>query len=91
MLEVLRKSPLLHLGGGKSVMLKSIRPPAKTLSLSAEALVDASAPGQNPSLEDVCQESSRNISWYAPLTQKPVALVFGPESGAVSESWYMKL
>jgi adenine-specific DNA-methyltransferase len=60
MLEVLRKSPILRLEGNKTVTLKNIRPPAKTLSLSAEALV---ANGQD----------------------KPVALVFGPENGAVSE------
>lgn len=60
MLEILRKSPLLHLGGGKSVTLKNIRPPAKTLSLSAEAVV-------------------------ANGDEKPVALLFGPENGAVSE------
>ena len=39
MLEVLRKSPVLHVGGGKTVTLKNIRLPAKTLSLSAEAVV----------------------------------------------------
>ena len=39
MLEVLRRSPILHLGSGKTVKLKNIRPPAKTLSLSAEAVV----------------------------------------------------
>lgn len=60
MLEVLRKSPVLRLEGNKIVTLKNIRPPAKTLSLSAEALV---ANGQD----------------------KPVAFVFGPENGAVSE------
>jgi len=60
MLEVLRKSPILRLEGNKTVTLKNIRPPAKTLSLSAEALVSN---GQD----------------------KPVALVFGPENGAVSE------
>lgn len=60
MLEVLRKSPLLRLEGNKTVTLKNIRPPAKSLSLSAEALV---VNGQ----------------------EKPVALVFGPENGAVSE------
>ncbi|TKB72872.1 MAG: site-specific DNA-methyltransferase [Nitrospira sp.] len=60
MLEVLRKSPVLRLEGNKTVTLKTIRPPAKTLSLSAEALV---ANGQD----------------------KPVAFVFGPENGAVSE------
>jgi adenine-specific DNA-methyltransferase len=38
MLEVLRKSPILQLGGNKKVSLKNVRPPAKTLSLSAEAV-----------------------------------------------------
>jgi adenine-specific DNA-methyltransferase len=60
MLEVLRKSPVLQVGGGKMIMLKNVRPPAKTLSLSAEALVENS-------------------------TDASVALVFGPENGAVSE------
>jgi adenine-specific DNA-methyltransferase len=60
MLEVLRKSPVLRLEGNKTVTFKNIRLPAKTLSLSAEALV---ANGQ----------------------EKPVAFVFGPENGAVSE------
>lgn len=60
MLEVLRKSPLLRLEGNKTVTLKNVRPPAKTLSLSAEALITN---GQD----------------------KPVALVFGPENGAISE------
>ena len=62
MIEVLRRSPVLHVGGGKTVTLHSVRPPAKALSISAEAIVDASAEGQSP-----------------------VAFVFGPENGAVSE------
>jgi adenine-specific DNA-methyltransferase len=37
MLEVLRKSPVLHLEGNKTVAFKNVRQPAKTLSLSAEA------------------------------------------------------
>jgi adenine-specific DNA-methyltransferase len=60
MIEVLRRSPVLHVGGGKTVQLWNVRPPARTLSLSAEAIV-------------------RDIE------EKPVAIVFGPESGAVSE------
>lgn len=60
MLEVLRKSPVLRLEGNKTVALKNVRPPAKTLSLSAEAMVPNGA-------------------------EKPVAFVFGPENGAVSE------
>ena len=39
MLEVLRKTPVLRLEGNKTVTLKNVRPPAKTLSLSAEAVV----------------------------------------------------
>jgi adenine-specific DNA-methyltransferase len=61
MLEVLRKSPVLHVGGGRTVTLKNVRLPAKTLSLSAEALV-------------------------ANGGDKPVALVFGPENGAISQA-----
>jgi len=60
MLEVLRKSPVLRLEGNKTVTFKNVRPPTKTLSLSAEALVGNGG-------------------------EKPVAFVFGPENGAVSE------
>ena len=38
MLEVLRKSPVLRLEGNRSVTLKNVRPPAKSLSISAEAI-----------------------------------------------------
>lgn len=58
MLEVLRRSPLLHIGGNRTVTLKNVRKPAKTLSLSAEAGVEG---------------------------DKAVALVFGPENGAISD------
>jgi len=60
MIEVLRRSPIIHLGGGKSVELWNVRPPARTLALSAQAVI-----------KDV--------------EERPVAIVFGPESGAVSE------
>jgi adenine-specific DNA-methyltransferase len=60
MIEVLRRSPVLHVGAGKTVQLWNVRPPAKSLSLSAEAVV-----------KDV--------------EEKSVAIVFGPESGAISE------
>ncbi|MBI3106975.1 MAG: site-specific DNA-methyltransferase [Candidatus Rokubacteria bacterium] len=60
MLEVLRKSPVLHVGGGKTVALRNVRPPAKTLSLSAEAVVVNGG-------------------------ERPVAFVFGPENGALSQ------
>ncbi|MBI4603599.1 MAG: site-specific DNA-methyltransferase [Planctomycetes bacterium] len=61
MIEVLRKSPVLRLGGNRTVTLKNVRPPAKTLSLSAEAVVEDGEKGE------------------------PVAILFGPENGAVSE------
>jgi len=61
MLEVLRKSPVLRLDGNRTVTLKNVRPPAKSLSLSAEAI----------------QNGEEN---------KPVAFVFGPENGAVTET-----
>ena len=38
LLEVLRKSPVLRLEGNRSVTIKNVRPPAKSLSLSAEAI-----------------------------------------------------
>ena len=60
MLEILRRSPILRITGNKSLNLKNVRLPAKTLSLSAEAMI----------LNGV---------------ERPVAFVFGPENGAVSE------
>ena len=85
MMEVLRKSPVLRLEGNKTVTLKNIRPPAKSLSLSAEAMVDATAPGQRPTLADALQEAQEKNGLALPLSAKPVAFVFGPENGAVSE------
>jgi len=85
MLEILRKSPILRLERNRTVTLKNIRPPAKTLSLSAEALVDATAPGQSPTLQDAIQEAMEKNGRSLPLSAKPVALVFGPENAAVSE------
>jgi adenine-specific DNA-methyltransferase len=59
LLEALRQNPVIQLGGNKTITLADIRPPAKSLSLSAEAVLK---PGDTP-----------------------VALVFGPENGAVSD------
>ena len=44
MIEVLRRSPMLRLAGGHSVILSKVRPPARTMSLSAEALVEGDDP-----------------------------------------------
>jgi adenine-specific DNA-methyltransferase len=59
MLEALRRSPSLQLPGNKTISLKKVRPPAQSLTLSAEA-------GLEPD-------------------DAPVAIVFGPENGAISE------
>lgn len=85
MLEVLRRSPILHIGAGKTVALKNIRPPAKTLSLSAEALVDATAADQHATIMDAVIEADEANKGMLPLSQKAVAIVFGPENGSVSE------
>jgi adenine-specific DNA-methyltransferase len=39
MLDVLRRSPNLHVGGGAPVTLRNVKPPARALALSAEAMV----------------------------------------------------
>jgi adenine-specific DNA-methyltransferase len=70
MLEVLRRSPVLRLDGNRSVTFRNIRPPAKTLVLSAEALQE-------------CQSEIGNLK--SEMREAPVAFVFGPEHGAVSE------
>ncbi|MDE0344022.1 MAG: site-specific DNA-methyltransferase [Deltaproteobacteria bacterium] len=40
MIEVLRRSPVLHLGGGQKVTLSRVRRPARAMSLSAEATIE---------------------------------------------------
>ncbi len=84
MLEVLRKSPVLRLGKNKTVTLRNVRPPAKTLSLSAEAAVEASATTK-ATLSDLVEETVEKNKNLLPLSQMAVALVFGPENGAVSQ------
>jgi very-short-patch-repair endonuclease len=98
MLEVLRKSPVLRVEGNRTVQLKNIRPPARSLSLSAEAMVDARSvlecgsplplshgtPGANESARGLAQSKSSRPN-EAATESKPVAIVFGPENGAVSE------
>ena len=56
MIEILRRSPNLLLGGGQTVTLRNIRRPAKALSLHAEAEII------EPTLEDVAEETARQKS-----------------------------
>jgi len=76
MIEVLRRSPVLHVGGGKTVQLGNIRPPAKSLSLSAEGVALNVTNGGNGRAKAPPHEDEAT---------KPVAFVFGPENGAISE------
>jgi adenine-specific DNA-methyltransferase len=85
MLEVLRRSPVLRVDGGKTITLRNVRPPTKTLSLSAEATVDAVATMQSPTIADAFAEAEEKNKAMLPMSQRLVALVFGPENGAVSE------
>lgn len=85
MIEVLRRSPVLHVGGNKTVSLKSIRPPAKTLSLSAEALVvNGNGNGGNKPSPQPSPSKGEGTKAHAD-GGKPIAILFGPENGAVSE------
>jgi very-short-patch-repair endonuclease len=86
MLEALRRVATLRLPDNRAITFHNIRPPARSLSLSAEAVVDTSAPGQKPSLMDVVDEAEEKSGRRLPLSQKPVAFVFGPENGAVTET-----
>jgi hypothetical protein len=40
--------------------------------------VEATAPGQSPTLQDAIQEAAERDGKALPLSGKPVALVFGP-------------
>ncbi|MBZ0168324.1 DNA methylase [Candidatus Methylomirabilis lanthanidiphila] len=78
MIEVLRRSPTLRLAGNQSVTLKHIRRPAKAMDLHAEAeLVE-------PTLEDLAEEAATQKSLDM-KRGKPVAFIFGPEHGPVTE------
>ena len=77
MIEVLRRSPVLRLGGGRTVSLARVRRPARTLSLSAEAVIEGE--GGQSARETTEQAAGQNVGQTA-------AIVFGPENGAVSET-----
>jgi adenine-specific DNA-methyltransferase len=77
MIEVLRKSPVLRLPKNETVTLKQIRPPAKTLGLSAEAIID------KPTLGNLANDASTEPSMLRDA--EAVAILFGPETGPISE------
>lgn len=47
--------------------------------------MDATAPGQSPTLRDAVQEAVEKNGKALPLSAKAIALVFGPENGAITE------
>ena len=61
MIEVLRRSPVVRLGSGRTAALARIRRSARTMSLCAEARIEGEG-------------------------EESVAIVFGPENGAVSQT-----
>ena len=64
--------------------LSNIRAPAKSLTLSAEAEIPASATGRI-NLADVVRDAVEKGGGLRSLSEKTAAIVFGPENGAVSE------
>ncbi|MGL4503026.1 MAG: site-specific DNA-methyltransferase [Planktothrix sp.] len=84
MLEILRKSPVLRLAGNQTIALNQVRQPARSQNLSAEALVKTSDLSE-PTLTDVVDEALEENLNQLPLSQKPVAFLFGPENGAIAE------
>ena len=86
MVGVLQASPVLHLGGGKSVTFSQVRRPARTLWLSAEAMRPSN--GMTDALE-----AADAANGGLPLsTGDAVAIVFGPAHGVVTrrqveEAW----
>jgi adenine-specific DNA-methyltransferase len=88
MLDILRRSPLLRLEGNRTVRLHNIRPLTRTLAGLVEASVEASAEGQNPTLIDVVDEAAEASGLLLPgMSRKPVAIIFGPENGSISEGF----
>lgn len=82
MIEILRRSPVLHVGGGKTVELGNIRPPAKSLSLSAEGVALGQVRLPSTTLRPGKPDTTTNTTAEE---AKPVAFVFGPENGAISQ------
>ncbi|EKD11370.1 site-specific DNA-methyltransferase [Limnospira platensis] len=69
MLEILRKSPILHLPQNRTIRLYQVRETARSRNLSAEAMTQAR------DLE--IAETSE--------TEEAIAFLFGPENGAIAE------
>jgi adenine-specific DNA-methyltransferase len=83
MLEVLRRAPVLRLPGNQTVTLKNIRPPAKTLALSAEAVIGVGTARPQDARQET--QGSGTGRPHPDENEQPVAILFGPENGPLSE------
>jgi adenine-specific DNA-methyltransferase len=84
MIEVLRRSPAMRLPSGGNVTLRNIRRPAKSLSLSAEAMVDHDASSDTVPLPAAIDAAHEVNTHGLPFSSLPVAILFGPPNGAVT-------
>lgn len=84
MIEVLRRSPALALPGGAKVVLKNVRRPARSLNLSAEAVVDHDPAGGPVPLGDAVAAAHEANTDGLPFSNRPVAILFGPADGSVT-------
>ena len=94
MLEVLRHTPVLRLDGNRTVEFQNIRKPAKSLLLNAEAFVKTrptinSSNGKaktNGKLNGKAKSELNGLSQTHSEDLQPVAFLFGPENGAITEN-----
>ena len=84
MIEVLRRAPTLALPGNRRVTLKNIRRPARSLSLSAEAMVDIDASGGSVPLDAAVAAAHEANTGGLPFSGRPVAILFGPPDGPIT-------
>lgn len=85
MIEFLRLSPVLKLAGGSDIKLKTIRIPARSLVINAEGTVEATAT-EKATLDEAIEAADEKNIGKLPFSDKRVAIVFGPENGAISEA-----
>ena len=84
MIGILRAAPVLALTGGRTLRLAGIREPAQALTLSAEAMEINDAMDAAISAADA---TSGGLALEGGGSGQPVALLFGPEYGALTESF----
>jgi adenine-specific DNA-methyltransferase len=83
MIGVLRASPVLHLTSGRTLRLAGVREPAQALTLSAEAMELAEGLDSAIAQSDA---ASGGLALEGGGAGQPVALLFGPENGALTEA-----